>query len=499
MVSIYGQRGIREKRTREIDFYSSKKVIIIIIIMAIGNGNLLNIDETCVKHPFFDNMNDLGSMSKNANQTLLKNEKSSVNVGIVDAEDRSKLSALPLTKTNSSSTTVTIDSIPNDSNQRYRSENIPKIASTIQSKSRNAKSTGSLPARSRKYLTVNKHLFANDRDDCDLTQSQFNHKQAESNFSIVRNHSHQSENLVPHQPPLKPPLSRATISSKFNAEKLVNEIESSNNNPAHSNSEHHHYRPQRIDVSTTNSNHVNAYKQQPLLNLSGIVDNNSQQYFHPNHLANHNHHQQQRNTSPLRLTMPKNSSSTSKESSTKTKSISELFTHLFPIYNQSFGRNFRSERDGISELLASLALLCVLSLMMAFLALNFVQRSSYSMAHNVVIDHDPIISSPSSTNQRNNSSQNSHQYSSNKSNRQTNQNLNAYSNQLNRQDSSHHHHLFIQKEKDTLRVFQISMSLSVLTIALDLCCLFVCCLQFLSIIKLFKKPTPIGIKGLVVI
>ncbi|KAI2808409.1 hypothetical protein BLOT_006351 [Blomia tropicalis] len=38
------------------------------------------------------------------------------------------------------------------------------------------------------------------------------------------------------------------------------------------------------------------------------------------------------------------------------------------------------------------------------------------------------------------------------------------------------------------RVFQISVCLSTLTIALDLCCLFVCCIQFLSIVKLIKTP-----------
>lgn len=106
---------------------------------------------------------------------------------------------------------------------------------------------------------------------------------------------------------------------------------------------------------------------------------------------------------------------------------------------------------GIHEMLASLALMCLLSLLMAFLALFFLQRTC------------PIVTLPEESNTD--------------SNQKTNRNLNAI-NQMR----------IVTNTKEYVRVFQISVSLSTLTISLDLCCLFVCCIQFLSAVKLLKTP-----------
>ena len=113
--------------------------------------------------------------------------------------------------------------------------------------------------------------------------------------------------------------------------------------------------------------------------------------------------------------------------------------------------------NGIRELLASLALMCILSLLMAFLALFFLQRSCQFA----------FLNDETNTASVNNS----------KSPKSAAHMINSQFNQK-----------IVANAKEYVRVFQISVSLSTLTIALDLCCLFVCCIQFLSIVKLIKTP-----------
>lgn len=110
------------------------------------------------------------------------------------------------------------------------------------------------------------------------------------------------------------------------------------------------------------------------------------------------------------------------------------------------------DNTGIRELLSSLALMCVLSLLMAFLALFFLQRSCPITLFNE--DSQLVPAGNTSKRSPGNISQSPRSFNS----------------------------------KEYIRVFQISVALSTLTIALDLCCLFVCCIQFLSIIKLIKTP-----------
>ncbi|RWS08948.1 hypothetical protein B4U79_12218 [Dinothrombium tinctorium] len=105
---------------------------------------------------------------------------------------------------------------------------------------------------------------------------------------------------------------------------------------------------------------------------------------------------------------------------------------------------------GIHEMLASLALMCLLSLLMAFLALFFLQRTG------------PIFALP--------------EEKSNESSSKGDRNVNLSRTRI------------IDNGREYIRVFQISVSLSTLTISLNLCCLFVCCIQFLSAIKLLKTP-----------
>ena len=100
---------------------------------------------------------------------------------------------------------------------------------------------------------------------------------------------------------------------------------------------------------------------------------------------------------------------------------------------------------GLNEMLASLALMCLLSLLMAFLALFFLQRTC------------PISGLTDDSNADNSK-------------------VNRNSNQMR----------IVSNTKEYVRIFQISVSLSTLTISLDLCCLFVCCIQFLSAVKLLK-------------
>ncbi|XP_054160231.1 uncharacterized protein LOC128958407 [Oppia nitens] len=103
---------------------------------------------------------------------------------------------------------------------------------------------------------------------------------------------------------------------------------------------------------------------------------------------------------------------------------------------------------GLHEVLASLALMCLLSLLMAFLALFFLQKSC------------PLSSLTDSNESAENVSK-AHKLLSQR---------------------------FVSNTKEYVRVFQISVSLSTLTISLDLCCLFVSCIQFLSAVKLMKTP-----------
>jgi len=113
------------------------------------------------------------------------------------------------------------------------------------------------------------------------------------------------------------------------------------------------------------------------------------------------------------------------------------------------GLNLIIDPYGIHEMLASLALMCLLSLLMAFLALFFLQRTG------------PILSLA----------------------------------EFNRSAENHlkektwgviSHSKLMVSAKEYVRVFQVSVSLSTLTISLNLCCLFVCCIQFLSAVKLLK-------------
>lgn len=103
--------------------------------------------------------------------------------------------------------------------------------------------------------------------------------------------------------------------------------------------------------------------------------------------------------------------------------------------------DYLSDDYGLNQMLASLALMCLLSILMAFLALFFLQKTCPTT---------PL--SPLSE----------------ESNRNGNQMR------------------IVSNSREYVRVFQISVSLSTLTIALDLCCLFVSCIQFLSAVKLLK-------------
>lgn len=86
-----------------------------------------------------------------------------------------------------------------------------------------------------------------------------------------------------------------------------------------------------------------------------------------------------------------------------------------------------ASRLAVHQLLGSLALLCLLSLLMAFLALFFLQR---------VAGAGPHSASP----------------------------------------------------EEHLALYQVAVAMSTLTIALNLCCLFVCCIQFLLGVKLLRTP-----------
>lgn len=108
------------------------------------------------------------------------------------------------------------------------------------------------------------------------------------------------------------------------------------------------------------------------------------------------------------------------------------------------------DKNGIYQMLASLALLCVLSLLMSFLALFFLQKLGPMMS--VVQTLEPTdktlkTSVPKAPPKK-----------------------------------------IVVTSEEYMTVYQVSVALSTLTISLDLCCLFVCCIQFLFAIKLLKTP-----------
>ncbi|XP_023222851.1 uncharacterized protein LOC111624269 [Centruroides sculpturatus] len=94
---------------------------------------------------------------------------------------------------------------------------------------------------------------------------------------------------------------------------------------------------------------------------------------------------------------------------------------------------------GIYQMLASLALLCLLSLLMSFLALFFLQK----VASSLVSPED---------------------FKKNGEKK------------------------IVVNPKEYFAVYQVSVALCTLTLCLNLCCLFVCCIQFLFAIKLMKIP-----------
>ncbi|KAI1301662.1 Nuclear receptor 2C2-associated protein [Halotydeus destructor] len=112
------------------------------------------------------------------------------------------------------------------------------------------------------------------------------------------------------------------------------------------------------------------------------------------------------------------------------------------------------EYNGIHEMLASLALMCLLSLLMAFLALFFLQRTGPSVSL-TGDEGSNLLDSKLNKN-----------------------NLNSAISQTR----------IVLNAKEYAKVYQISVALSTLTISLNLCCLFVCCIQFLSAVKLLKTP-----------
>lgn len=112
------------------------------------------------------------------------------------------------------------------------------------------------------------------------------------------------------------------------------------------------------------------------------------------------------------------------------------------------------DRHGIYQMLASLALLCVLSLMMSFLALFFLQKLGPMMS--AVQTLEPPSSERTSVRSTSTT-------------------------------KSPPKRIVVTSEEYTT-VYQVSVALSTLTISLDLCCLFVCCIQFLFAIKLLKTP-----------
>lgn len=110
----------------------------------------------------------------------------------------------------------------------------------------------------------------------------------------------------------------------------------------------------------------------------------------------------------------------------------------------------RGSSDGLYGILASLAFMCLLSLLMAFLALHFLQRT----APTVTVADDGT--------------------DSHKLTRTTSHGTGVTQTRI------------LVNAREYIRVSQISIALITLTISLNLCCLFVCCIQFLSAVKLLK-------------
>ena len=108
--------------------------------------------------------------------------------------------------------------------------------------------------------------------------------------------------------------------------------------------------------------------------------------------------------------------------------------------------------DGLYGILSSLAFMCILSLLMAFLALHFLQRTAPSVS----VAEDAIDSG--------------------KVTRTTTHGVGVSQTRV------------LVNVREYVRVSQISLALITLTISLNLCCLFVCCIQFLSAVKLLKTP-----------
>lgn len=113
-----------------------------------------------------------------------------------------------------------------------------------------------------------------------------------------------------------------------------------------------------------------------------------------------------------------------------------------------------NDLHGLRELLSSLALMCILSLLTSFLALFFLQRSC---PISLLSEDSSLV-------------------------------RNASRRLASGQSAPPFNHRIAANAKEYMRVYQISVSLSTLTLCFDLCCLFVCCIQFLSIVKLMKNP-----------
>lgn len=223
--------------------------------------------------------------------------------------------------------------------------------------------------------------------------------------------------------------------------------------------------------STLHQQQQQQQQHQPTVTSQQMLNNNNGSHHHQPHNHQMHHHSQHQyyESSPIMLDNDDDDNHIHSKSNPN-------YNQLSPSSIFCVGNSYRL--NGIGELLASLALMCILSLLMAFLALSFIQRSysiSQLSANNVILPNEQPI------NVYNNNSKQSRFF-------HTNTNVNTNGNgQFNQK--------IVANAKEYIKVFQISISLSTLTIALDLCCLFVCCIQFLSIIKLLK--TPFGVRRLV--
>lgn len=129
----------------------------------------------------------------------------------------------------------------------------------------------------------------------------------------------------------------------------------------------------------------------------------------------------------------------------------------------------QSTDTGIYQTLASLALLCLLSLLMSFLALFFLQKVG-----------PPVVPTQLSRTT-------SHSSDGHVEKRTSARVMNGNGNNNALQPKMSGFRVVISSE-EYFPVYQVSVALSTLTVALDLCCLFVCCIQFLFAIKLLKTP-----------